>query len=33
MAYIDFKNISKTYQMVEIEIKALNKDSFEIEEG
>jgi putative ABC transport system ATP-binding protein len=33
MAYIDFKNISKTYQMGEIEIKALNKASFEIEEG
>ena len=33
MAYIDFKNISNTYQMGEIEIKALNKASFEIEEG
>lgn len=33
MAYIDFKNISKTYQMGEIEIKALNKASFEIDEG
>ena len=33
MAYIDFKNISKTYQMGEINIKALNKASFEIDEG
>ena len=33
MAYIDFKNVSKTYQMGEIEIKALNKASFEIDEG
>lgn len=33
MAYIDFKNISKTYRMGEIEIKALNKASFEIDEG
>lgn len=33
MAYIDFKNISKTYQMGEVEIKALNKASFEIDEG
>lgn len=33
MAYIEFKNISKTYQMGEIEIKALNKASFSIEKG
>ncbi len=33
MAYIEFKNISKTYQMGEIEIKALNKTSFTIDEG
>ena len=33
MAYIEFKNISKTYQMGEVEIKALNKASFEIDEG
>ena len=33
MAYIEFKNVNKTYQMGEIEIKALNKTSFEIEKG
>ncbi len=33
MSYIEFKNISKTYKMGEIEIKALNKASFEIDEG
>lgn len=33
MAYIDFKNVSKTYQMGEVEIKALNKASFTIDEG
>ena len=33
MAYIEFKNISKVYQMGEIEIKALNKASFSIEKG
>lgn len=33
MSYIEFKNISKTYQMGEIEIKALNKASFDIDEG
>lgn len=33
MAYINFKNISKTYHMGEVEIKALNKASFEIDEG
>jgi putative ABC transport system ATP-binding protein len=33
MAYIEFKNITKKYQMGEVEIKALNKTSFEIDEG
>lgn len=33
MAYIEFKNISKVYQMGEISIKALNKTSFSIEKG
>lgn len=33
MAYIEFKNVNKTYQMGEIEIKALNKTSFKIEKG
>lgn len=33
MAYIEFKNITKKYQMGEIEIKALNKASFSIDEG
>lgn len=33
MAYIEFKNISKTYKMGEVEIKALNKASFEIDAG
>ncbi|HAB66245.1 MAG TPA: macrolide ABC transporter ATP-binding protein [Firmicutes bacterium] len=33
MAYIEFKNICKTYQMGEVEIKALNKASFEIDKG
>ncbi|MGN1371675.1 MAG: ABC transporter ATP-binding protein [Candidatus Coprovivens sp.] len=33
MAYINFKNVSKNYQMGEIEIKALNKASFEIDKG
>ncbi len=33
MAYIEFKNISKTYQMGEIDIKALNKANFTIDEG
>ncbi len=32
MAYIEFKNISKTYQMGEVEIKALNKATFSIDE-
>lgn len=33
MAYIEFKNVSKIYQMGEVEIKALDDISFEIEEG
>lgn len=33
MAYIEFKNVNKIYNMGEIEIKALNKTSFEIEKG
>lgn len=33
MAYINFKNVTKNYQMGEIEIKALNKASFEIDKG
>ena len=33
MSYIEFKNVSKIYQMGEIEIKALDKMSFEIEKG
>ena len=33
MAYIEFKNVDKIYQMGEIEIKALNKASFTIEKG
>lgn len=33
MSYIDFKKISKTYKMGEIEIHALNKASFSIEKG
>ncbi len=33
MAYIEFKNVDKIYKMGEVEIKALNKASFEIEKG
>lgn len=33
MAYIEFKNVNKIYQMGEVQIKALNKTSFEIEKG
>ena len=33
MAYIEFKNVDKIYQTGEVEIKALNKASFEIEKG
>ena len=33
MGYIEFKNVTKEYQMGEVTIKALNKTSFEINEG
>ena len=33
MAYIEFKNVSKIYKMGEVEIKALNKASFNIDKG
>ncbi len=33
MSYIEFKNVSKIYQMGEVEIKALDDISFEIEKG
>ncbi len=33
MAYIEFKNVCKNYQMGEITIKALKNTSFEIEKG
>lgn len=33
MVYIEFKNVDKIYKMGEVEIKALNKTSFEIEKG
>lgn len=33
MAYIEFKDVEKIYNMGEIEIKALNKASFEINKG
>jgi len=33
VAYIEFKNVDKVYQMGEVKIKALNKTSFEIEKG
>lgn len=33
MAFIEFKNISKVYKMGEVEIKALNKANFSIDEG
>lgn len=33
MAFIEFKNVSKIYQMGEVEIKALDDVSFEIEKG
>ena len=33
LAYIEFKNVNKVYQMGEVKIKALNKTSFEIEKG
>ena len=33
MAYIEFKEVSKIYEMGEVQIKALDKTSFEIEKG
>ncbi|MGN1399626.1 MAG: ABC transporter ATP-binding protein [Erysipelotrichaceae bacterium] len=33
MSYIEFKNVSKIYQMGEVEIKALDDISFEIDKG
>ena len=33
MAYIEFKNVEKIYKMGEVDLKALNKASFEIEKG
>ena len=33
MAYIEFRNVNKIYEMGEIEIKALNNTNFEIDEG
>ena len=33
MSYIEFKDVSKIYQMGEVEIKALDEMSFEIEKG
>ena len=33
MAYIEFKNVDKVYQMGEVKIKALNKTSFNINKG
>jgi putative ABC transport system ATP-binding protein len=33
MAYIEFKNVEKIYDMGEIQIKALDRASFEIEKG
>ena len=33
MPYIEFKSVNKIYHMGEVEIKALNKASFEIEKG
>ena len=33
MAYIEFKNVSKIYNVGETKIKALNKASFTIDKG
>ncbi len=33
MAHVEFKNVSKVYQLGEVETKALNNVSFDIEEG
>ena len=33
MAYIEFNDVEKIYKMGEVDLKALNKASFKIEEG
>ena len=33
MSFIEFKNVSKIYKMGEVEIKALDDISFEVEKG
>ena len=33
MAYIEFKNVEKTYKMGEVDLKALDKVNFEIDKG
>lgn len=33
MAYIEFKNVNKVYKMGEVEIKALDKTTFDVEKG
>ena len=33
MSYIEFKSVDKIYKMGEVEIKALNSTSFNIEKG
>ena len=33
MSYIEFKNVSKIYQMGEVEIRALDNMSFQINKG
>ena len=33
MPYIQFKNVEKIYKMGEVDLKALDKASFEIEKG
>ena len=33
MAFVEFKNVGKTYQMGEVQINALHDASFEIEKG
>lgn len=33
MAFVDFKNVSKIYQMGEVEIRAVDKINFEVEQG
>ena len=33
MAYIEFRNVEKIYKLGEVDLKALDKASFEIEKG